>query len=107
VSDTAWNISQTKFNLAVASEDEEEDPSLWWVPVTFKHVDQEAKTTFWLADRSAEVTAPASLSDNAFVFNVGRLTRKNNVFQYIFYFFVLVLYCTLVVVFSSDKMFKL
>ena len=71
VSDTTWNISQTKFNLEVGTG--EEDSAIWWVPVTFKHVDKEEKTTLWLAEQSAEVTAPASLADNAFVFNVGKL----------------------------------
>ncbi len=71
-----WAVSQAKFNLEVGTEVGEE-PSLWWIPVTYQHVGEEKeKTTFWLSERSAEVTAPASLADNAFVFNVGEFFRK-------------------------------
>jgi hypothetical protein len=74
-----WAVSQAKFNLEVGTEEEGEgeEPALWWIPVTYQHVGEEKeKTTFWLSERSAEMTAPASLADNAFVFNVGEFTEK-------------------------------
>ncbi len=79
-----WTVSQAKFNLEVGTE--EEEPALWWIPVTYQHVGEEkAKTTFWLSERSAEVKAPASLADNAFVFNVGEFTEKLKSFAILFY----------------------
>jgi hypothetical protein len=82
-----WTVSQAKFNLEVGTEGEEgEEPALWWIPVTYQHVGEEQeKTTFWLSERSAEMTAPASLADNAFVFNVGEFPEKLNIFCNRFY----------------------
>jgi hypothetical protein len=75
-----WTVSQAKFNLEVGAE-EGEEPALWWIPVTYQHVGEEqAKTTFWFSERSAEVKAPASLADNAFVFNVGEFPEKLYIF---------------------------
>jgi hypothetical protein len=72
-----WTLSQAKFNLEVGTEKEGAEPALWWIPVTYQHVGEEqAKTTFWLSERSAEMTAPASLADNAFVFNVGEFCNS-------------------------------
>ncbi len=71
-----WTVCQAKFNLEVGTE-EGEEPALWWIPVTYQHVGEEQeKTTFWLSERSAEMTAPASLADNAFVFNVGEFCNS-------------------------------
>jgi hypothetical protein len=75
VSSDAWNISQAKFNLEVGVG--EEEPVTWWIPVTFKPVDSEEKTTFWLAESSSEVPSPANLDDNAFIFNVGELSSRS------------------------------
>jgi hypothetical protein len=77
-----WAVSQAKFNLEVGTEEEGEgEPALWWIPVTYQHVGEEqAKTTFWLSERSAEMAAPASLADNAFVFNVGEIAEKLYIF---------------------------
>jgi hypothetical protein len=71
----------------VGTEEEEgEEPALWWIPVTYQHVGEEqAKTTFWLSERSAEMAAPASLADNAFVFNVGEFPEKLKFFAILFY----------------------